>query len=262
MFKVRARGSPHAGPPHGDGGSGPVLYDPDQETAWHRYANWNTKRRSLLILEVAVWVMALSACSHDERKVMVIGIDRTGVARTSGWAGEVATVTSAAVDAAFVEGIEELHLIGIGSNMNATSRVARADLRLDCPNEHRCEDDRKLIRNQVADAAGRVAAMPVRQTGTALIEAIQTAVDICAGRSCQVILITDGQDSRLHGAESVDQLISQIQPTLPKLTGITLRLVGLGADDSSPQSVARAEKFWTRLLRGAGATDVRIGRSL
>jgi hypothetical protein len=218
--------------------------------------------RLLSSLGLALALLVPAACSNPDTRVLVVGIDRTGVARTRSWSSEVATVTAGLVDEAFAAGLDELDMIGIGHDMNETGRVARVNLRLDCPTKDRCDEDRRRLRTQIAQVAGNVAASPVKETGTALIEAFETAGDICAGHSCRVVMITDGQDSRLNQAASVDALLAQVRPTLTQLRGVSVQLAGLGADGSSARAVARAERFWIETLRAAGAVDVRIGRSL
>jgi hypothetical protein len=205
----------------------------------------------------------LVACGDAEKPLIaVFTIDRTGVATSPAWADEVAVIAKAEVTKAIEAGATEADIISLGSGLGDTARAAKAKLNIDCPNKARCAEDREALAQKLAIAASQVASVPVEQNGTDIFAATRTALAICAGEPCRIIHITDGGDSRLLEAGSVEDLVKKYLSSFPDVRGQVVRINGIGADGSDPQFVDRVEAFWTELLAQAGAIDARVGRSL
>lgn len=150
-----------------------------------------------------------------------------------------------------------------GSGVGDTARAAKANLRINCSNKTRCDEDRDALAEQLARAAKQVASVPVESNGTDILAATRTALAICGGNPCRITHISDGGDSRLLEPLAVEELVKKYLPAFPtEARGQVVHIVGLGADGSDNQFVDRAEAFWSQLLAAAGAVDVRIGRSL
>ncbi len=219
-----------------------------------------------LLVAGAVVVASLTACSsgaNAPKTTEVVAVDRTRSTSTSGtWPQEVAGIVKEQTGIAFTKNVDSVVLVSIGSNTADTAKVAAVSLHSDCSNANVCHDDQVSIGTQLGTAAGKVAATPVGKAGTDIIAALNTAKAICGRDKCVITLISDGADSRLFGAGSADELVAQHIGEFPKLTGTTVHLIGLGADESNSAAVERIKAFWVTALTRAGAVDIQISRSL
>ncbi|MDA8047909.1 MAG: hypothetical protein M0Z30_22200 [Actinomycetota bacterium] len=156
----------------------------------------------------------------------------------------------------------KLELIGIGANPAETATAATVNLKLSCGSPQTCTDSQTALAAQIGAAAEQVASVPVSQSGTDIIAAIKTADAICNGARCSIALLTDGADSLLLEPGTAAQLAARYEPLLPNLHGVSVNLIGLGADGSPSDVVARTAQFWQLVLTQAGASSVHIARSL
>jgi hypothetical protein len=194
--------------------------------------------------------------------LQVVAIDRTdSVTRSDRWAAEVrATVHKVVVDA-YRDGAIRVVVHGIGANVADTAKVLDVSLKLPCSNDRRCEEDLARVADQVATLSSRFAATPTPTTGSDIVAGLVSARDLCGSGACNVVVITDLEDSRLADPRDPEQLAAEVAPQLPSFEGIDVTLVGAGADGAPTEAVARAESFFTHLLTASGTTPT-IARSL
>jgi hypothetical protein len=205
-----------------------------------------------------------TSSASPTRSTEVIAIDRTGSTRGTGtWPTEVTGIVKGQISQAFEHHIDTLTLISIGSDLADTAKVAQVTLdNLGCNNANTCADARSALANDAATAASQVAATPVSRAGTDILAAIETARALCGTDRCSITLVTDGGDSRLATPGTAEQLAHKYGSELPVLDGVSVQLIGLGADGSNAMQVDRTQRFWTILLKHAGVTDPTIARSL
>jgi hypothetical protein len=217
-----------------------------------------------VICATALFVACTSSGPSPTKSTEVIAIDRTGSTRATGtWPAEVASIVKGQIANAVVDHVDTVTLISIGSDLADTAKVAQVELdNLGCNNATTCADARTALANQASTAAGQVAATPLRRGGTDIIAAIETAKAICGTDRCSITLVTDGRDSRLTPTGTAEQLAAKYASELPRLAGVTVQLIGLGADDADAAQVDRTHQFWTLVLKHAGVTDPTIARSL
>jgi hypothetical protein len=226
--------------------------------------------RAVLVLSLA----ALAACNtrhagaaqDDVVGIAVVAIDRTGVAQDETWATEVAAQVMHEVERALDDGVERVEIIGIGSTAEATVRWATVDL-TDVRGNTRSK--REVARQQLVAATGaaarELAEQPVATQGTDVVVALDQAVALCRAPdvgSCSILLASDLEDQRVTGAPSAAAAVEVLAPLMPELDGIPVSVTGLGASGAGSTVVAQVHDAWEALLRGAGAGDVRIARSL
>lgn len=199
--------------------------------------------------------------------LVVVAVDRTGVADQQTWASEVAGQVGARTERALAEGATRLELIGIGSNTQQAARVVTVDLDgVEGNTAAKRDQARRRLVERVAAAAGQVAAQPVTTTtGTDVMAALEQAADLCHGpgvRTCSILLASDMEDQRASLAASVEEAVAGLAPGMPDLAGVGVDVTGIGASGAGGDVVTRVEAVWARLFEQAGAVDVRIARSL
>lgn len=221
-----------------------------------------------VLVVLAAVAIIFTACSksnaHRAKATEVIAIDRSRSTEATGtWPQEVAGIVKEQTLRAFDDHVDTLVLVSIGSDLADTAKVAQVELnKLDCNNANTCDDDRNSLAGQAATAAGQVAATPVSKAGTDVIASINTAKAICGTNRCALTIVSDGADSRLAARGTAKQLVAKYGSEFPNLTGVTVRLIGLGADRADAAHVQRSREFWTLALKRAGATDIIIARSI
>jgi hypothetical protein len=219
--------------------------------------------------------VALAACAcggrdepaqNSRTDVTVIAIDRTGVTGNGTWSVDVASQVMAEVERGLDDGIESVELIGIGSTPKDTERWATIDL---THIEGNTQAKRNAVRDGLVTAAGaaarQVAEQPVTTYGTDVVAALTEAAALCntpTVRRCWILLATDLEDQRVTNAPSAAAAVEELRPLMPDLEGIPLSVTGLGASGANSSLVDKVAEAWDALLREAGATDVRIARSL
>jgi hypothetical protein len=198
--------------------------------------------------------------------LVVVAVDRTGVADQETWAAEVAGQVGARTERAMAEGASRLELIGIGSNTQQAARVVTVDLDgVDGNTAAKRDQARRRLVESVAAAAGHVAAQPVTTSGTDVLAALEQAADLCHGpgvRTCSILLASDMEDQRVSLAPSAEEAIAALASGMPDLAGVGVEVTGIGASGGGGAVATRVEAVWTQLFEQAGAVDVRIARSL
>ena len=105
--------------------------------------------------------------------LVVVAVDRTGVADRETWAAEVAGQVGARTERAMADGANRLELIGIGSNTQQAARVVTVDLGgVEGNTAAKRDQARRRLVESVAEAAGQVAAQPVTTNGTDAINLV------------------------------------------------------------------------------------------
>ena len=198
--------------------------------------------------------------------LVVVAVDRTGVADRETWAAEVAGQVGARTERAMADGANRLELIGIGSNTQQAARVVTVDLGgVEGNTAAKRDQARRRLVESVAEAAGQVAAQPVTTNGTDVLAALEQAADLCHGpgvRSCSVLLASDMEDQRVSLATSVEDAVAGLSPGMPDLAGVHVEVTGIGASGAGGDVATRVETVWSQLFEQAGAVNVRIARSL
>lgn len=234
-----------------------------------------TARRFVQAVAFALTVAIVSGCADVDSggedgsavDLVVVAVDRTGVADQQTWASEVAGQVGARTERALAEGATRLELIGIGSNTQQAARVVTVDLDgVEGNTAAKRDQARRRLVERVAAAAGQVAAQPVTTTtGTDVLAALEQAADLCHGpgvRTCSILLASDMEDQRVSLAASVDEAIAGLAPGMPDLDGVGVEVTGIGASGAGRSVTTRVEAVWAELFEQAGAVDVRIARSL
>ena len=233
-----------------------------------RVMRWPNSTALMVAMAASIVVGVSCGGAHEPRPVglTVVAVDRTGVAHSSSWPVEVASQVMSVVETALDHHVDQIELIGIGSNQGDTQRLATIDL---TGIDGNTRAKREAAREQVVAAAGatarRIAEAPVPSDGTDVIAALAEAAELCqdpAVGSCSIVLASDLEDQRVTGAASPDAAVAALGPLMPALDGIPVSITGLGASGADSALVTKVSAAWEELLHGAGATDVRIARSL
>jgi hypothetical protein len=230
------------------------------------------KARRAVSLAAFLALVALAGCgggdvaAEEPVALIVVAIDRTGVAASETWSTEVATQVASEVDQAIGDGVDLVEIIGIGSKPIDTVRWATVDL---TEIEGNTRAKREAAREQLVTAAGaaahELADTPVTTYGTDVVAALSEAAALCHGPdvgSCSILLVSDLEDQRVTRAASTVAAVEALTPIMPELAGIPVHVTGLGASGANSTIVARVQEAWDALLQSAGAVDVRIARSL
>jgi hypothetical protein len=239
----------------------------------HRRPRWpGHVRRWVAVLALAGLVACGGGGGEGEGEadnavdLVVVAVDRTGVADQQTWPEEVAGQVGARTERAMAEGATRLELIGIGSNTQQAARVVTVDLDgVEGNTAAKRDQARRRLVESVAAAAGQVAAQPVTTSGTDVLAALEQAADLCDGpgvRSCSILLASDMEDQRVSLAASDEEAIAGLAPGMPDLDGVAVEVTGIGASGAGGSVTTRVEAVWARLFEQAGAVDVRIARSL
>lgn len=197
--------------------------------------------------------------SAEARKVVVV-IDRTGVTESESWTYEVSSQTQEIAATVIADGAEDLDVVSMGSDAAAAAKVASVDLTDTSRNtSDKTKDAKADLARQVGQVAGSVAASPVTTNGTDVVAALQTAASLCraeGNRMCTIYVFSDMEDSRILESADADEAVAQLQPLIPDLAGITVRVSGIGASESDADVVERVRAVWTELLASAAGTDL------
>jgi hypothetical protein len=228
-------------------------------------AHANPARAAAIVGTFAAGLCLVAACSDAGHtfKTQVIAIDRShSTAATRSWPEEVAGIVQQLTLDGFKNEVGKIVLASIGTDTYEASKVAEVSLKLDCSNKNVCNDDKSNLAGQLGSAARQVAAATVKKSGTDIVAAIATAKAICGPAPCGITLVTDGGDSRLNTPGSPEQLVAKFAAEFPNLTGVTVQLIGLGADATGRTHVDRTKAFWTLALKRAGVPNPVVARSI
>lgn len=219
-----------------------------------------------LSLLTVLLVSCGSGTGTSARHELVIAIDRTGVAHAETWQAEVATQTQAALETAVTDGVDHVDLLSIGSNTQQVATVTEADLHdVEGNTEAKREAARQALIEGISSAAAQVAAQPVETQGTDVFAALHQAAALCQApenTECSVLTFSDLEDQRVLAPPTPEAAVDELADLMPDLTGVSIRVAGLGASGADAATVEKVRATWTELFEQAGAVDVRIARSL
>lgn len=234
------------------------------------------RRRAVCTVVLAAMTVILSTaiigCTKQEAKAPVKSVlvaDQTGIvnganAYADSWKAEAGSTAGRIFDESVSGGVDQIDIVTLGTNSAQAAKVASVRLDVRGNTEGKRDFSRRQLRGQFISAVEQVLSVPVETVGTDIATALQTAAGTCtsAGASCQGIwLLSDMEDTAVLSAPTDEAAIRDLEPRLPKLTGIKVTAIGVGASGSDPATVTRVRTIWPVLLKNVGAISIQLLRS-
>lgn len=222
------------------------------------------------LLAALVVSAVLAGCGgngSDRSTKELVGVDITGMASGSvaePWKAEATATAARVFDQAMADGVDEIDVITIGTNTTQAGKVATIKLKVEGNTPAKRDYARDQLRRQFVGLVQQILDSPVTTNGTDVATAFQTAAGSCTtgGATCNHIwMLSDLEDTSFLQIPDDDAATESLVSRLPRLNGIPVTVVGVGASGGSAETVARVRAIWPAALEAAGAGPVQILRS-